>query len=365
MVSFIDIQSLAVPKKFIKSVVKSIEYNELITGFYDRYAAESGEFDVQQKVFKKVKRISDCNSFWLIDRYDQQQIKDFKKTNLCLDKFCNNCKKVKQANRRDNFEPEIERVKAECNLYHLVLTVPNVDGVQLRETIKILFKSFYRLIRYLKGDAKIKGLSFASWGYRGALRSLEVTYKGDSYHPHLHIALAMDKTLGSRLVENVYSYDNYGRRKKRLFTPEEVLLQKIWYLSVNGIKVTLAELEETQLGYSCNMDLFQPDQYNELFKYMTKFDKAGGMSYENFSVLYESLEGVRQIQGYGCFYNLEESENGITLSVDEMYDGLVKEWQKKETPVEVCEAPQRLLEDSVYVVVSRKRIFKYLQEIKD
>ena len=38
----------------------------------------------------KIDSLSSCNSWWLLDHYQKQKVKDFKKTNLCKDKFCNN-----------------------------------------------------------------------------------------------------------------------------------------------------------------------------------------------------------------------------------------------------------------------------------
>lgn len=76
------------------------------------------EIDIQRlKVVKqinfdnKILNISKCNSWWLLDHYQQQKVKDFKKTNLCKDKFCNNCKKVKQASRLSKFMPLIDEYK--------------------------------------------------------------------------------------------------------------------------------------------------------------------------------------------------------------------------------------------------------------
>src|SRR5690606_10478932 len=129
----------------------------------------------------------DCNRFWNIDRYDIQKVKDFIRTNLCRDKFCNNCKKVKQAERMARFMPEIQKYK-KYNMSQLVLTVPNVPGGDLHTMIQKMFKAFARLIEYFKGKKNIRGLDFSWLGYQGAIRSLEVTYKQD-YHPHLHVLL--------------------------------------------------------------------------------------------------------------------------------------------------------------------------------
>src|SRR5699024_7683859 len=129
---------------------------------------------------RKIDAIENCNQLWEVDHYQQQKVKDFKRTNLCKDKFCNNCKNVKQASRLTKFMQIIEELAKDKYLYHMVLTIPNCKGSELNETIREkLFKSFKRLNRYLNLDLKIKGLDLEQYSYQGAIRSLEVTYRVD------------------------------------------------------------------------------------------------------------------------------------------------------------------------------------------
>src|SRR5699024_10807400 len=173
-----------------------------------------------------------------MDHYRQQKVKDFKKTNLCKDKFCNNCKKVKQASRLAKFMPMIEDLSKDKYLYHMVLTVPNCNGDDLKDVIRDkIFKSFAYLIDYLKIKKKIKGLDFEQYSYSGAIRSLEVTYRRDDYHPHLHCIIALEKPLDdNRYIKNTYSRSRKNGYRK--FTEFEILIQKIWYLLNTGERVT-------------------------------------------------------------------------------------------------------------------------------
>lgn len=351
----LSLKGLQVSKEFLKEVNSNISYNLDIIGFYEEYSREI--FSPSLK--NKGARLKDCNRFWQIDRYDLSKVKDFQKTNLCLDKFCNNCKRVKQAARMARFIPEIEKYDKD-GLYHMVLTVPNVMGHELKDSIKKLFKAFTRLSEYLKGKKRIKGLDFNYWGYIGAIRSFEVTFQGDEYHPHLHIGLALTGELGRKKYKNIYSYDGHKKKADRLFSQEEILIQKIWYLLINGIKVTKKEIDCLELGYSCMIDKFKQGDYIELFKYMTKNDR-GSMDYDNFKVLYESLDGLRQIQGYGVFFRIKEDDS-IIEQVDEVYNGMLQELQDRENPVKVVEAPQDLVKDNEYLLISRKKVFNYLRD---
>lgn len=181
-------------------------------------------------IINKIDRMTSCNRWWLIDRFDISKVKNFKKTNLCKDKFCNNCKKVKQAQRMVRYIPELKKYRD--SLYHLVITIPNVQGEELEETIKKMTKSFRKLMYYIRGERVIKGYEWLSEiGYKGAVRTLEVTFKDDIYHPHFHIGIVLDAVELDKLEKkyiNSYSY-SYGDLKN-YFSNIEILIQLIVYL---------------------------------------------------------------------------------------------------------------------------------------
>lgn len=358
----IDIQDIKVEKDFVASVIKNIGYNKQIVTYYkqlrNEFIGESKE--MYNRLDRKLKALEECNSFWEIDKYDIHKIKDFKRTNLCKDKFCSNCKKVKQASRMSRFIPQLEKYKD--NLYHMTLTQPNVSGKQVKTTIKKCFKGISKLIRYLNGTKKIRGIDFSDFGYEGAVRSLEITFHENSYHVHLHVALVLNcDDIINKKYKNTYSY-HYGVLK-RLFSEKEILIQKIWYLIMNDIKVTKKAIDSLEEGYSCTIDKFSNDSYAELFKYMVKdfTETHSFMSYDNFKTLYYSLLNVRQIQGYGCLFNINDED--ISEEVDELYNSIIEELQKKETPVATVESPNDILNDSEYILISRKKIFEYLRKL--
>lgn len=363
-----QLEKATVPKKYLESVVKNLHYNEGIAKHYERLYQETG-FSIT--IEHKINRLADCNRYWEIDRYDESKVKDFIKTSLCKDKFCNNCKKVKQAARMARFMPEITYVKNQgLNIYQMVLTIPNIKGVDLSDAISKLFKGMATLIEYLKNKKKIKGIDFSEIGYKGAIRSLEVTYKGDEYHPHLHVLLALSGQIGQKKHRNKFSIDHLGKRQLRLFSDFEILIQKIWYLLMNGQKVTKQAIEKAE-GYSCMLDEFKDEDFIELFKYMTKANGKGDpedpdelMSYENFKTLYYSLNNVRQIQGYGCFFRIKDDDS-LLEQVEERYQGLVNALRKKENPISVSETPMDLMKDDTYRLISRKRIYAEIRKLTD
>lgn len=314
------------------------EYNKKIIDYYN-YFLENEQFLVFKKETLMHKRdsISNCNKVWILDYYKNLNIKKIHKIHLCKDKYCTNCKKVVQASRMAKYIPNLEPYNN--YLYHLTLTLPNVDGNQLRMTIKNMAKAFKKLIIFLDGRKKIKGLDFSCWGYEGAVRSLEITFKGDNYHPHYHVAIAFKSlNLHKYIVNNFsYNYRNGIKEMKKVFSDEEVLIQKIWYLLLNNKTVNLKNINELDLGYSCNMDLFRPNEYQELFKYMTKGTDEDNnvLSYQNFVTLMYSTYRLKQIQGYGCFFNF--TDDGDTEKLVDMYNEYVEYLEKNDNPIRTHE----------------------------
>lgn len=316
-------------------------------------------------ISNKIERMSLCNKWWLIDRFDVSKVKNFKKTNLCKDKFCNNCKKVKQSQRMAKYIPELEQYKE--SLYHLILTIPNVQGEELKETIKKMSKSFRKLMYYIRGERVIKGYEWLlEIGYLGAVRSLEITYKDDIYHPHYHVGIVLDTVeLDKFKKKYINSYSYSYRELKNYFSDIEILIQKLWYLICNDIRITASNIDTLKEGYSCKLDKFKEDEYQELFKYLVKGqdENANNFKYENFKVLYESLHRVKQIQGYGCLYKIDDNLDDELL--EDMYSEYIEELYKKEIPIEIIQSPGELIEDNEYILISKKSYIKYLKEIGD
>ena len=357
------IQNALVEKDMIQNVIDNIEYNKTILFYYEKYALEMHD-DYKSTLINRRTSLELCNKFWVLDKYEMQKIKDLKSQNLCHDKFCSNCKKVKQAARMSKYIPELE--KYSDRLHHLVLTQPNVPGAELKSTIKHMSKCFRNLILYINGSILIKGLDFSRWNYEGAVRSLEITYRDDMFHPHYHVGLIISpSTVSRKNISNIYSFDLRKGLPEltRLFSEEEILIQKIWYLLINKIKVTKENIDDLEEGYSCIIDKFAPDEFAELFKYMTKDKDEKGelLTYNQFKTLYEALYRVKQIQGYGVLYRITDDLN--MEEFDALYKTLIEEIAKKESPASVLQKPQELILDSRYKVISRKSYFRYLRTL--
>lgn len=356
-------ENFEVSKDYLLKIHNNNCYNNVIVDYYKRLQEETRSKDYSRISNHKLDSILNCNKFFIIDKYNYNLVKDFKKTNLCHDKFCNNCKKLKQATRMSKYIPELS--KYNDKLYHLTLTLPNVDGDNLKITLKKMSKSFSRLNDYVKLKQKRFFLYdyFKKLGFIGSIRSLEITFKGDSYHPHYHCAFAFKNLVLDKKIENIYSKDYYNNRSDRLFSEFEIIIQKLWYLLINDIRVTKDNFDNLDLGYSCICDKFSDDDYIELFKYMTKEtdEKSNILTYNNFKVLYYSTYDIKQIQGYGAFYNINDSD--LDDEVDKMYASIICFLKEDEVPVETLERPFDLLSDDKYTLISRNKVYQYLKDL--
>lgn len=123
---------------------------------------------------------------------------------------------------------------------------------------------------------------------------------------------------------------------------------------MNGIRLTSDNIlgENGSLGrYSCVVDKFQPDDYKKLFGYMTKVysEDSEPMSYENFKTLYYALERIRQIQGYGLFYNAKNLE---TKGIDDREMSTLENYLLyEEPPVNAYEPLNRLAKENGYTIL--------------
>jgi len=187
--------------------------------------------------------------------------------------------------------------------YHVTLTIPNVNGEDLRDSLKALTQGFTRLWR----SGKLCGHAMA-----GALRAIEVSYnhtrkrRGETpFHPHLHCLIVLDKPVPhAEMVRTIHTgtYDFKRKEEVKLSTLEHSLGER-WAATMGApgesylVRVRL--VEDTK-------GLF------EVVKYPAKFDSFGDMSDEDFAAYYLAIRGRRLRQGYGTLYNVADESADMT-----------------------------------------------------
>jgi hypothetical protein len=109
---------------------------------------------------------------------------------------CPVCSAKISERRREELERGISMVmNAGGGVYHMLLTVPHTRSVKPLELVAALLKAYERLC-----SGKY-ALSRLIPGYLGFVRSLEVTYGVNGWHPHLHVLIFTEEALTPSQVD--------------------------------------------------------------------------------------------------------------------------------------------------------------------
>lgn len=363
-----NIDEQSITHEHFADLDKRIRFNDYISAYYTQMYCETDDEIYQHRADS----VNLCLKYWDVEYYRMQGVKDIQRVNLCKDKFCFNCQSMLAIKRQVKYTPVLDEYKQTHDIWHIVFTVPNCEGAELRRILVTMYKKFGYMMRYFKGQKKIRGIAFGCYGYLGAVRSLEVTQNCETgeFHPHFHCMFILRKDLefGGRYI-NSYSY-SYGS-KVRYFVDFEILLQKIWYLLMNGKEVTESAIGDLKEGYSVTADCVRDGQYHEVFKYAIKgsFKDGSIYNYDTFKTLYTALHNRRIIQGYGVLHKCTETENEQILGdeLESMYLQLIEELIRWEEPVRVCETLDRVLTDSKRSeinYISKSNLKSILRKIK-
>jgi len=317
----------------------------------------------------KTERMYNCGQSWFFDFYKMQTINDLTSINFCMDLMCPLCQKMKQRTRMVRFMPTIMDMVKSFDLYHIALTKPNTDAGNLSASLTNLTKACGKLNLLMsnqKGSNKLRQL-LSQYGYAGMLRSVEITFnkdnrgKGEEYHDHLHLIVALRKGLTfDPIHENKFS--SSAKNGYRLFNDFEILIQKMWKLTIDNQEVTISAINDLELGYSCTVDKIDlatsaPHQSEitdcegntkglyEVFKYATKAFNDNGeiLDYEQIKVLRNALKGRRQVQGSGVFHHLT-CDDSVTDQEVAIYKTLIQKLKQVELP----EKTSKRLKDVIY-----------------
>lgn len=408
------LKRLSISRDDIVETIGSTCFNETLSEYFFRLYDEYSVFSA----LSESQRVLECSNIWLCDHYEKTNVSDVKYVSHCRSRFCLTCQKLLQASRLNRYFPILMDSAKDYDLYHLVLSIPNVTGVKLKAAIKLMGISFKRLIIFLSGRKSIRGIDFKQYGFYACLRALEVTYHtkflkdgtviDDDFHPHYHCVLALKKGLVFNKTEtNAYSYDEGVF--KRNFSAFEILIQKLWRLIVDSERkkvyqavahtdklgkplskndpiyetfdsipkkkskkedvITLSAIENLKIGYSCVLDYIEPDEDNmnlyEVFKYTFKVtsEEQTFFSYNQFVALYFSLYKVKGIQGYGAWSRLK-GDDAFDDDIDDFYNIFIGYLRHTELPyVKNYDLKEVLaaIDNSATIFFTKKSLVKWLK----
>jgi len=198
----------------------------------------------------------------------------------------------------------------------LTLTVKNVVGEDLNKTIDDLLVGYNKLFFIRKIQRSIKG----------SFRALEITHNTNvdspsfnTYHPHLHCILAVEKSyFSSRGSKNYIGHDEWVRYWKDCISADYDPIVQIERLKVkdrdtNTIK--MIETKEEMKKVLCEVAKYTVKDSDVINDNLDLMDQA-------VFYLHNALAGRRLISFKGCFFkarkelNLDDCVDGDLIHVD-------------------------------------------------
>lgn len=170
-----------------------------------------------EKLAKKAERMYDCGNY-LVFKMKDGRLKLYQayfcKARLCP--MCNWRRSLKIAFQNKKIIEEVNR-REKVRWVFLTLTVRNVEGEKLKETMDQMTKAWNNFSRYAKFRKSVKGY----------FRAMEVTRNWDkdsewygTYHPHFHVLLAVPTNYFSKnYIKQSEWTDMWQRAMKLDYTP--------------------------------------------------------------------------------------------------------------------------------------------------
>lgn len=331
-----------------------------------------------EKFIKKCNRIKSCLDIWVWDKYEKNKLLDLQKLNRCNDRNCPVCRTWDIAKAIHNFRPGFKEMSKNYDPYLVTLTVPNVEGNELKATIERMNKAFTKLIYWLSHPTErgYKGFKDRLFEVNAGVKVIEVTLEKTRkgyYHPHLHCVFFLPR-YGSAEYNNKfdkYIVGAYQKKSKSIinYSNADIHLMRLWKFAYDNIRLSDKNFNSTDVVDDVWYNLYQCDirpmsdsnSIYEVLKYTYKDTDI--KTYDNFKFIYEALENKRIRQTFGELYNLDlDKETGEMLSIE---DYLEIEKNELPSPLITKEIHQLTTEYKDYKKISRFKAYQELEEVSN
>lgn len=238
---------------------------------------------------KLVDRVSSCGSFLEFVRGDDGMLKLYRaffcKNKLCA--LCNWRRAMKYSYQTSRIVDVAMKREPKGRFLFLTLTVKNIPGDELKDTLSKMSEAFNRLFKYKKVQKNLLGY----------LRSVEVTYNEQekNYHPHIHVLLFV-KSSYFKSKENYISQVEWGELWAKSLKSDYVPIVDIRTVKSTGKGLKGAILETAKYP-------IKPMDLNLSHAHVV-------------DDLYKGLHRKRQL-GYGGIFKIIKKE----LAMDDVEDG--------------------------------------------
>lgn len=271
--------------------------NEYLTDSYNRL-----------QYYNKANRVKQCGTFLEFRRYHDQTLK-LNKANFCKVRLCPICSWRRSLKIFGQVSKLMNEVIKSDNIefLFLTLTIKNTSGPELSKTIDNLMSGFKQLNR--TKDFKINIL--------GYFRALEVTHNFnensnsyDTYHPHFHCILAVDKSYFKKNYISQATWTSLWKKSLKIDYTPIVHITRFKSNSNKGISKAIAESAKYTVK---DKDYIVKDQDNKIDEKLT--DSA-------VEILDNALSSRRLTSFGGLFkmlhkeLNFDDAENGDLINTD-------------------------------------------------
>lgn len=274
-----------------------------------------------EELMKKAERMYDCGNYLVFKMKDgtmKLYQAYFCKARLCP--MCNWRRSLKIAFQNKKIIQTVnEREKVKW--VFLTLTVRNVDGENLKDTMDQMTKAWNNFSRYAKFKRSVKGY----------FRAMEVTRNWDkesewygTYHPHFHVLMAVPNDyFGRNYIKQAEWTDMWQRAMKIDYTP----IVHIARVKPKKDSTDFLEVEsEMQKSIAEQNAVFEISKYPVKDTDVIRGNKVTEENVQTVKDLDKALAYKRLISYGGLLkeihkeLNLEDAENGDLIHIDEDSD---------------------------------------------
>ncbi len=272
---------------------------------------------------KKAEKVSDCAECLAFRRDNETGRLRLYQAYFCKVRLCPMCawrRSLKIAYHNKLIVEEANRQYKPAWIF-LTLTVKNVEGYDLKQTITDMMQGFRKLFQY----KKVKS------GTLGFFRALEITknHEENTYHPHFHVLIPVKRSYftGKSYIKQAEWTSLWKRSMKLDYTPI-VHVQR-----VKGKKGIDAEAIEKEVREAME----EQKAILEISKYPVKDTdviRGNEVTEENLDTVYylDDALNARRLIGYGGILkdihkelNLTDAEDGDLIRIEEDEDEVANE----------------------------------------
>ncbi|MDR7251017.1 protein rep [Bacillus pumilus] len=271
---------------------------------------------------KKAEKVCNCAECLVFRRDIETGRLRLSNAYFCKVRLCSMCawrRSLKIASHNKLIVEEANRQYKPSWIF-LTLTVKNVEGDDLKQTITDMMQGFRKLFQYKK----------VKTGTLGFFRALEITknHEENTYHPHFHVLVPVRKSYFTHNYIKQSEWTSLWKRAMKLDYTPIVHVQR-----VKGKKGIDAEAIEKEV----RAEMEEQKAILEISKYPVKDTdviRGNEVTEENLDTVYylDGALSARRLIGYGGILkeihqelNLTDAEDGDLVRIDEDEDEVANE----------------------------------------